>query len=148
MIISGFVQVNSISVNIFATLPFPRLSTTSTVTTSVAQDQIPNDKVDLLNHMCILILTRGDGTPFDATSIQEEDIIKICVQLGYTHPESVLRYLAAKSVMLFHSMDEMLVVAHGVITAMTSHEEAVKVRTSPPSAAHVRTYMVVMDGKP
>ena len=30
---------------------------------------------------------------------------------------------------------------------MTLHEEGIKVRTSPPSAAHVRTYMAVMDGE-
>ena len=75
------------------------MSTTSTVTASVAQDQIPNDEVDLLNHMCILVLTRGDGTLSDAASIQEEDIVEICIQLGHTQPESVLCYSVVKSVM-------------------------------------------------
>ena len=53
-----------------------------------------------------------------------------------------------ESVMLFHSVDDMLVTAWGVIKAMTLHEEAIKVRTSPPSAAHVRVYMAVVDGEP
>ena len=51
--------------------------------------------------MCILILTRGDGTTFDASSIQEEDVIKICLQLGHTHSEGVLQYSVIESVMLF-----------------------------------------------
>ena len=85
---------------------------------------------------------------FDATSIQEEDIIEICVWLGHTHPKGVLRHSAMESVILFHSADDMLVVAWGVIKVTTSHEEAIKVRTSPPSAAHVRAYMVVVDGEP
>ena len=63
------------------------MSTTSTATALVAQDQIPSDEVDFLNHICILVLTRGDGTLFDATSIQEEDIVEICIQLGHTLPE-------------------------------------------------------------
>ena len=48
--------------------------------------------------------------------------------------------------MLFHSVDEILVAACGVVKAMTMCEEAVKVRNSP--AAHVRAYTVVMDGEP
>ena len=98
--------------------------------------------------MCILVLTRGDGTQFDAASIQEEDIIEICVWLGHTHPEGVLWYLASKLVMLFHSMDEMLVAADGVIKAMTLCKKFIKLRTSPPSATHVKVHMVVMDGEP
>ena len=31
---------------------------------------------------------------------------------------------------------------------MTLHKEAIKVRTSPPSASHVRAYIVVLDGEP
>ena len=57
------------------------MSTMSTATALVLRDQIPSDDIDLLNHMCILVLTRGDGTLFDAASIQEKDIVKICVWL-------------------------------------------------------------------
>ena len=31
---------------------------------------------------------------------------------------------------------------------MTLHEEAIKIRTSPPSATHIRAYMVVVGGEP
>ena len=53
------------------------MSTTSVTTASAARDCIPSDVADLSNHMCIFILTRGNGIPFDACSIQEEDIIEI-----------------------------------------------------------------------
>ena len=86
------------------------MSTMSTVTASVARDQIPNDDVDLLNHTCILVLTRGDGTPFDAAFIQEE-AIKIYVWLGQTYLKGVLRYSATESVVLIHSAGDMLVMA-------------------------------------
>ena len=63
--------------------------------------------------MCVVGLTRGDGTLFDATSIQEEDIIEICIQLGQAHPKGVFQYLAVKSVILFQSTEEILVTMHG-----------------------------------
>ena len=88
--------------------------------------------------MCIFILTRGDGTLFNMSSIQEEDVIKICIQLGHTHPKGVLQYSAIESVMLFHTADELPVMAWGVVKALMLHEEAIRVRTSPPSATHVR----------
>ena len=31
---------------------------------------------------------------------------------------------------------------------MTLHEEAIKIRTSPPSTTHVRAYVLVVDGEP
>ena len=68
------------------------MSTTSTVTTLVAHNCIPGDEVELLNHTCVLVLTRGDGTPFNATSILEEDIIEICIWLEQTHPKGVFQY--------------------------------------------------------
>ena len=64
--------------------------------------------------MCLFGLTRGDGTPFNASSIQEEDIIEICIQLGHTHPEGVLWYSTIEPVMLFHTTDELQIAVHGV----------------------------------
>ena len=61
---------------------------------------------------------KGNGTPFNVTSIQEEDIIEHCVELGQTHPKGVLQFLMTESVVLFHSTDEMLVMVHGVTKAM------------------------------
>ena len=62
----------------------PDMSTMSTVTALVAHDHIAGDKTELLHQMCVLVLTRGDGTSFDAASIQEEDIIELCVEMGQT----------------------------------------------------------------
>ena len=122
------------------------MSTTSAMTASVARDHIPSNIADLSNHMCIFILTRGDGTLFDASSILEEDIIKICVRLGHTHPEGVLQYSAIESVMLFHTMDKLQIAVCGVVKALTLHDEAIRVRTSPPSATHMRAYVAVVMG--
>ena len=143
---SGFLQVDcwSLQIHLYPTV----MSTTSTMTALVVRDHIPSDIADLSNHMCIFVLTRGSGTLFDASSILEEDIIEICVQLGHTHPEGILWHSAVESVVLFHTADKLQIVACGVMKASTLHDEAIKVRTSPPSAAHVRAYMAVVNGEP
>ena len=98
--------------------------------------------------MCVLVLTRTNGTLFDATSIQEEDIVQLYVELGQTHPKGVLQYSVVGLVVLFHSMDEMLVMAHGVIKAMALCKEPIRLHTTSPSTTHVRAYVVVRDGEP
>ena len=69
------------------------MSTTSTVTASVACGHILGNDCDLLNHMCVLAIARGDGTLFDATSIQEEDIVELC--------QGMLWFLATESITVF-----------------------------------------------
>ena len=96
--------------------------------------------------MCLFALTKGDGTLFDASSILEEDIIEICIWFGYTHPEGVLWFSAIESVVLLHTMHELQTALYGVIKASMLHEEAIRLRTSPPSAAHVWAYMAGVTG--
>ena len=66
------------------------MSTTSTATALAACSHIPGNEVELLNHMCVLVLIRSNGTPFDAASVQEEDILELCTELGQTHYKGVL----------------------------------------------------------
>ena len=98
--------------------------------------------------MCLLILNRGNGTPFDASSLLEEEIIEICIQLGHTYPEGVLWYSTIELVILFHTVDELLIVVHGVVKVMMLHDESIRVRTSPPSVTHLWAYMAVVGGEP
>ena len=79
-----------------------------------------------------LVLTRGNDTPFDVASIQEEDIIELYIELGQTHPKGVLQFSVTELVVLFHSTDEMLVAAHGVTKAMALYKEPITLHTSPP----------------
>ena len=108
------------------------MSTTSTTTALVACNCIPGDEVELLNHMCVLVLTSGDGTPFNVASIQEEDIIELCVERGQTHPKGVLWYLVTESVVLFHSANKMLVTVCGVTKTMALHKEPIRLCMFPP----------------
>ena len=78
------------------------MSTTSTVSTLEAHDHTLGNKPKLLNCMCVLVLARGNGTPFNTTFIQEEDIIELCAEVGQTHPEGVLQFLAMELVVCFY----------------------------------------------
>ena len=81
--------------------------------------------------MCVLVLSRGDGTPFDATSIQKKDI-ELCVEMEQTHPKGVLQFFLTELVILFHSSDKILSVVCRVIKAMVLHKEPIRLHISPP----------------
>ena len=83
----------------------------STTSTLVAQDCTLGNESELLNCICVLILARGDGTPFNTASIQEEHIIELCVKVGQRHPKGVLWLLVMESVILFQSSDEMMAIS-------------------------------------
>ena len=76
------------------------MSTSSTVT-ALGRDPVPTHSAHLRAKICMFIVTRKDGTPLDVTSVTEEDIMKICITLGHTHPLGVPRYSATESVALF-----------------------------------------------
>ena len=126
----------------------PDMSTMSTMTTSAAHNHTLGDETELLNHMCALVLARSDGIPFNATSIQEEDIIELCVEVGQTHPKGVLWLSVMEMVILFCSSNEIQAALHRVTKAMALHKEPIRLHTSPPSTTHLRAYIVVRVGQP
>ena len=94
------------------------------------------------------MLTTSSGTPFDVTSVLEEDIVKICIKQGHTRAMGLLHYSAMELVILFQLADEMQCATHGAIKALVQCEEAIAIRASAPSEAHIRAYMSAVDGKP
>ena len=77
------------------------MSTTSTATTLVAHDHTLGDDPDLANPMCVLTITRGDGTVFDPNYLWEEDIVELCVVVGQAQPKGVLQLSAMELVVAF-----------------------------------------------
>ena len=63
------------------------MSTASMATTSAEMDLTLVDDPTIANWICILVATRGSGTPLGPTSFGEEDAIKLCVGLGQEHCE-------------------------------------------------------------
>ena len=93
------------------------MSTTSTTTTSVVHGHTLGDDPDLANHICFLIIARGDGTLFDDNSLQEEDIVELCAGMGQVHSNGVLQLLAMASVIAFFPSEGMLATACLITTA-------------------------------
>ena len=121
------------------------MSTSSSATAS-GRNQVPSDDPHLKTKICMFIVTRKDGTPFDVTSVTEEDIVEICITLGHTHPLDVLWYSAMGLVALFHTTEEMQRASHGAIKAMELRNELIAVRTMAPLEHHIRAYMTVVGG--
>ena len=103
------------------------MSTTSSATAS-GRDQVPSNESNLKNQMYLFIVTRKDGTPFDVTSVSEEDIMEIYMTLGHTHPLDVILYLAMESVALFHLTEGMQHATHRAIKAMELQDEVIAIR--------------------
>ena len=97
--------------------------------------------------MCVLTLTKKDGTPFDVTSVQEEDIVEICVWLGCTHSLGVLCYTEVESIILFWSVDDMECAIWGAIKATVLCNEPIAVGATTLSEAHMRAYMTMVGGE-
>ena len=64
-----------------------KMSMTSSAT--VSRDwEVPSTNI-LRDRLCLISITRGDGTPMDASSISEDDIMEICMKKGHTCPFGV-----------------------------------------------------------
>ena len=90
--------------------------------------------------MCLFVLARKDGTPFDVTCVSEEDIVKICIRLGHTHPLGVLNYLVTELVALFCSTEDIQHATHRAVKATELQDEAIAIRAMALLGTHVKAY--------
>ena len=121
------------------------MSTLSSAT-ALGRDQVPSDNPHLKAKMCLFIVMRKDDTPFDTTSVSEEDILEICVTLGHTHPLGVLWYLTMESVALFHMTEEMQQASCSAIKAMELQDEPIAIRVVAPLEHHIEAYITIAGG--
>ena len=127
------------------------MSTTSSATASGRDCDVPSALKLFLKLNCALhCSTRRDGTPMDASSVTEEDIIEICITKGHTHPLGVLHYSATDTelVVLFHLTDELQCTAHRIMKATELWAEAITVKAMAPSEAHTKAYLVTLHLNP
>ena len=102
------------------------MSTMSSATAS-GRDCVPSDEPKLKSRMCLFIITWKDGTLFDATAVTKEDIIKMCVKMGHTHPLGVLCYSRMELIAQFCSTEEMQHATHKAIKVTHLQEEAIAI---------------------
>ena len=100
------------------------------------------------NRLLLILITRGDGTPMDASSIVEEDIMEICTRRAHICSLGVLQYSAVESVILFRSLEGVNHV-HRTLPGMTELcNEANTVWTMGPTEAHVATFTTMWHSNP
>ena len=118
------------------------MSVTSSATASRDQE-VPYTDIVFRGRLCLVTITRRDGTLIDASSISEGDIMEICMKKGHTNLLGVLHYSAMESVILFCTSDELKHVSCSIVKVMELQDEAITVKAMAPSEAHITTYMTV-----
>ena len=124
-----------------------KMSVTSSITAS-RDWEVPSTNIVFRGRLCLVTITRRDGTLMDASSISEKDIVEICIKKGHTCPLGVLCYSATESVILFHTTDELKHVSHGIVKLMELQDEAIMVKAMAPLEAHITAYITVWHLKP
>ena len=117
------------------------MSVTSSTTTS--RDQEVPSPDSLQDKLLVVLITKGDGTPLDASSITEEDIVEVCVRRAHTHPLGVLWYSTAESVILFGNVTDMNRTHHILPDVMEFRDEAIMIQTMAPAEVQVTTFQAM-----
>ena len=82
--------------------------------TASGDREVPSANI-FRGRLCLISITRRDGTPMDASSISEENLVEICVKKGHTHSLGVLHYLAMESIILFSTAEDLKFVSCGLV---------------------------------
>ena len=119
-----------------------------TSSATACRDQEVPPTVSFHDRLCLLSVTRRDGTPMDVFSISEEDIVEICITKGHTCPLGVLHYLPMESAILLSTMEDLNHVNHGLTDMMELQGNAITVATLAPTEAHIASFTAVWYSKP
>ena len=126
-----------------------KFSNKMSVTSATASGDREVPSTDILrDRLCLISMTRGDGTPMDASSISEEDIMEICMKKSHTWPLGVLCYLATESIILFSTAEDLKHVSHSLGDVMELQNDAIMVTTLAPTEAHMAAFTMVWHSKP
>ena len=122
------------------------MSVTSSATAS-RDREVPSPN-SFRNRLLLITITKGDGTPMDASSISEEDIIEICIQRAHTHPLGVLQYSTAESVILFAILKDVNQAHRTLPDVMELCNEAITVWTMALAEAHIAAFTTMWHSNP
>ena len=122
------------------------MSVTSSATISRDREAQSPDSVQ--DKLLVVSITRRDGTPLDASSITEEDIVELCVRRAHTRPLGVLWYSAADSVVLFSNVTDVNRTQHVLPDVSEFHNEAIATQTMAPMQAHITAFIKMWHSNP
>ena len=122
------------------------MSITSSATAS-RDREVPSPN-SLQDKLLVVSITKGDGTPLDASSIMEEDIVEVCVRRAHTCPLGVLQYSTAELVILFGNVADVNHTHHILLDVMEFRDEAITVRTMAPTEVQVTAFQAMWHSNP
>ena len=96
----------------------------------------------------MLTITRGDGTPLDASFISEEDIIEICVRQAHIHPLGVLWYSATELVVFHQNIKDLNCTLHTLLDVTEYHDEAITVQAMALAQTHITAFIEMWHSNP
>ena len=115
------------------------MSVTSSAT--ISRDQEVQSPDSLQDRLLVVSITKRDGTPLDASSISEEDIVELCVRRAHTCPLGVLQYSTADSVILFSNVADVNRTQHVLPDVTEFCNEAITTQTMVLAQAHITAFI-------
>ena len=114
-----------------------------TSSTTISQDREVQSPDPLLDKLLVVSIAKTDGTPLDASSILEEDIVELCVGRAHTCPLGVLRYSVADSVVFLSRATDVNHTQHALLDVTEFGDEAIAIRTMAPTEVQITTFQVM-----
>ena len=122
------------------------MSVTSSAT--VSRDREVQSPDPLPDRLLVISISKRDGTPIDASSISEEDIVELCIGRAHTRPLGVLRYSAADSVVFLSSAADVSRTQRALLVVMEFGDESVAIRTVAPTEVQITTFQAMWHSNP
>ena len=119
-----------------------------TSSTTVSRDLEVQSPDSVQDKLLVVSITKRDGTPLDASSILEEDIVELCVRRVHTHPLDVLWYSMVDSVVLFSNVADVNHTQHVLPDVLEFCNEAITTWTMAPAQAHVTAFIKMWHSNP
>ena len=124
----------------------PKMSVTSSAT--VSQDREVQSPNSLQDRLLVVSITKRDGTPLDASSILEEDIMELCIRRAHTHPLGVLQYSVVDLVVFFNNVVDVNHTQQVLPDVLEFRDEAIATWTMAPMQAHIIAFIEMWCSNP
>ena len=123
------------------------MSVTSSAT--ISRDREVQSPDPLPDKLLVVSIAKRDGTPLDASSILEEDIVELCIGRAHTHPLGVLRYsMRADSVVFLSSATDVNRTQCALLDITEFGDESIAIRTVAPTEVQITTFQVMWHSNP
>ena len=117
------------------------MSVTSSATGS--RDQEVQSPDPLPDKLLVVSIVKRDGTPLDASSISEEDIVELYVRRAHTRPLGMLWYSAADSVVFLNDATAVDRTQCALLDVTEFGDEAIAIRTMAPTEVQVTAFQTM-----